>query len=141
MVSPMVMPSTPATGDDVADFGLGNVDALEAGEAEELGDAGLLERAVELGDGDVVAGVQGSLEDAGDGEAAEVVGVVEVGDLDLQDAVGIALAGGDGVDDRLEERHRGPSPGRAGIEAGLAELGVGVEDGEVELIFVWRRDR
>ncbi len=73
-------------GDDVVDLGGFDIDALEAHEAEELGDAGLLEGAVAFGDGDVVAGVQGSLEDAGDGEAAEVVGVVEVGDLDLQDA-------------------------------------------------------
>ena len=77
-------------GDDVAHGGLGGLNALEAGEGEELGDAGLLERAVAFGDGDIVADVERALEDAADGDAAEVVGVVEVGDQDLQRAVGVA---------------------------------------------------
>ncbi len=42
------------------------------------------EGAVELGDVDLLAGLEGAVEDAGDGEAAEVVGVVEVGDEDLE---------------------------------------------------------
>ena len=48
--------------------------------------------------------LQRAVEDAGDGEAAEVVGVVEVGDQDLQHAVGIALGRRNGRDDRFEER-------------------------------------
>jgi hypothetical protein len=78
--------------------------------------------------------VEGSLEDAGDGEAAEVVGVVEVGDLDLEDAGGIAFAGGDGREDGIEEGHQ-VGAGNGGIDAGLAEFCVRVEDGEVELVF------
>ena len=48
--------------------------------------------------------MQRALEDAADGEAAEVVGVVEVGDQDLQRAVGVAGGRGNGVDDGFEER-------------------------------------
>src|SRR6202044_2515803 len=86
-------------GDDIAQLGDLDVGALEAGEAEELGDAGLLERAVDFRNIDFVAGAQGSVEDLGDAEASEVVGVVEVGDLDLQRRVGVALGSGDGGDD------------------------------------------
>ena len=73
-------------GDDVADLGLVDVGALEAGEAEELGDLVLGECAVDAGDVVLLAGAHGAVEDAADGEAAEVVGVVEVGDEDLQRA-------------------------------------------------------
>ena len=48
------------------------------------------EGAVELGDVVLLAGAQGAVEDAADGEAAEVVAVVEVGDQDLQRRLGIA---------------------------------------------------
>ena len=107
-------------GDDVAEGGLGGVDALEAVEGEELGDLDVLERAVELGDGDLLAGLERAVEDARDGEAAEVVGVVEVGDEDLEGAVGVAGGGGDGLDDELEERLE--------VGAGLGEVhGGGAE--------------
>jgi hypothetical protein len=75
-------------GDDVADRGLGGVDALEAVEGEELGDLDGLELAVDAGEIDFLTGLEGAVEDARDGEAAEVVGVVEVGDEDLEVAVG-----------------------------------------------------
>src|SRR5580700_7185914 len=120
-------------GDDVVDLGFFNVDALEAAEAEELGNAGLVERAVEPGDGDVIAGAQSSLEDAGDGEAAEVVGVVEVGDENLEDAGGVAFAFRSGIEDGLEKRLQ-IFAGNLGIEAGVADLRVGVEDRKVELV-------
>ena len=75
-------------GDDVADGGLVGVFALEAVEGEELGDLDGLELAVDFGKVDGFAGFEGAVEDAGDGEAAEIVGVVEVGDEDLEVARG-----------------------------------------------------
>ena len=104
-----------------------DVDALQAGEAEELGDLDLLQRAVALGDGDFVAGVQGAVEDARDGEAAEVVGVVEVGDQDLQGAVGVA-GGGRRWSGRWS-RTSGcrSSPGTGQVDGRGAGLAVGVE--------------
>ena len=77
------------------------------------------------------AGAHGAVEDAADGEAAEVVGVVEVGDEDLQRAFGIALGDGDGLDDLLEERLQ-VGAGAGEVEGCGADLAVGVEDGEVE---------
>ena len=52
MVSPMVMPSTPAMATMSPISVSVDVGALEALEAEELGDLGLLQRAVALGDDD-----------------------------------------------------------------------------------------
>ncbi len=54
-------------GDDVADGGLVGVFALEAVEGEELGDLDGLERAVDLGQVDGLAGLEGAVEDARDG--------------------------------------------------------------------------
>ena len=73
--------------------------------------------------------LQGAVEDARDGEAAEVVGVVEVGDQDLQRAVGVALGGGDGLDDQLEERLE-IGAGLGEVHGRGADLAVGVETGK-----------
>ena len=43
-------------GHDIAEFGFGDVGALEPGERKQLGDLRFLERAIELGDGDIFAG-------------------------------------------------------------------------------------
>jgi hypothetical protein len=90
---------------------------------------------VDAGDVVLFAGAHGAVEDAADGEAAEVVGVVEVGDEDLQRAVGIALGDGDGLDDLLEERLE-IDAGDGEVECRGADLAVGVEDGEVKHVFV-----
>ncbi len=71
-------------GDDIAQLGFRDVGALEPVEAEELGDLDLLNLTAELGDADFFAGAQGAVEDTRDGEAAEVIAVVEIGDQDLQ---------------------------------------------------------
>ncbi len=67
-------------GQDVAGAADGFVDALESGEGIELGDFGFVERAVEFRDGHFVAEAQRSVEDAADGEASEVVAVIEIRD-------------------------------------------------------------
>ena len=105
--------------------------ALEAVEGEELGDLDGLERAVDAGQVDFFADTQGAVKDAADGEAAEVVGVVEVGDEDLEGAVGGAGSGGDGLEDELEERLQ-VGAGDVDVHGGGAELAVGVDDGELE---------
>ncbi len=77
--------------DDIAERGLGDVGALEAIEAEQLGDLDVLQRAVALGNGDLLPVAQRAVEDARNGQPAKVVGVVEVRDQDLQRAFRIAL--------------------------------------------------
>ena len=91
-------------GYDVAEFGLRGLGALEAGEGEELGDLDLLQREIAARNHDFVAGMQRALEDASDGDAAEVLRVVEIGDQNLQRGLWIAFGGRNGVDDGLEER-------------------------------------
>ena len=91
-------------GDDVAQRGFRDVGSLEAGEGKQLGDLGLVQRSVQLGDGDVFASVHASVEHARDGQAPEIVAVVEIRHQNLQRAGGIALRRRNGVDDRLEQR-------------------------------------
>ncbi len=45
-----------------------------------------------MADGDFVAVAQGALEDAADGEAAQIIAVIEIRDLRLQNGVRIAGA-------------------------------------------------
>ena len=78
-------------GDDVAQFRFRDVGSLQAGERKQLRDLGFMQRAVELGDGDFLAGMHFSVEDARDGEASQIVAVVEVRHEDLQRAGRIAL--------------------------------------------------
>ena len=92
-------------GDDVADRGLVGVDALEAVEGEELGDLDRLRgcrRACERLTSWPV--LQRAVEDATDGQTTEVVGVVEVGDEDLEGAVRGSRRRRNGLEDELEER-------------------------------------
>ena len=93
---------------------------------------GLLQRAVALRDVHFVAGVQRALKDAADGDAAEVIRVVEIGDQNLQRAFGVAGGGGNGVDDGLEERLQ-VGAGRGQIGRRGACLGHRVEHGKIEL--------
>ena len=77
-------------GDDVSrGDGLGLI-AVQAAKSVELGDARGLERAIELDDADLVAAAQGALKDARNGDAAQIIAVVEIGDLHLQGTPGIA---------------------------------------------------
>ena len=140
MVSPMVMPVTPGDGHDVAYLGLFGVGALQSVKREQLGDLGLEQRSVALGDVDLFPVAQGSVKHARDGQAAQVVGVVEVGDQDLQRAVRVSAGRRNGGDDGFKERLQVLS-GRVQGGAGGAQLGVGVEHGEIELVLVPRRDR
>ena len=90
--------------------------------------------AVELADAYVFAALQGAVEDAADGDAAEKIAVIEIHHLNLQHAFGIAVGARDGFDDGFEERQQ-----ILGVVAdfamGHAVAGVGVDDREIELVF------
>ena len=79
--------------------------------------------------------MQRALEDAADGDAAEVVGVVEVGDQNLQRAFGVAGGRGDGADDGLKQRLQ-IRAGVGQIGGRRAGLGHRVEHREIQLRLV-----
>src|SRR5208282_2469799 len=113
---------------DAFDASDGNdVGALEAAEAEELGDFCLVEGAVALGDSDVFSSFHGAGKNAGDGEASEVVAVIEICDEDLQRSVFVTLGSGNGVDDGVKQRTQ-VLAGRSLMLGCGACLGIGIED-------------
>src|SRR5208337_4154582 len=121
-------------GDDVTgNDGFGFV-AFEAAEGEELGDFGGDESAVEFADADFLATIQRAVEDAADGQAAQKIGVVQIGNLELEDAGGIAGRRRDFGDDGFK---KGEKIARiiTDLAMSYAGAGVGVDDGKVELVF------
>ena len=104
MVSPMVMPVTPAMA-TMSPIWVSSMSVrFSPLKREQLGDLGLVQRAVALGDVHFFAVVQGSVEHARNRQAAEIVGVVEIGDQDLQRAVRVAAGRRDGGDDGFKQR-------------------------------------
>src|SRR5207342_403631 len=99
---------------------------------EQLGDLGGLRPAVEFADAHFFAAAQRAVKHAGDGDASEKFAVVEIGDLELQDAGGIAGGARDLVDDGFEKRKQ-----ILGIVAdfavGHASARVGVHHRKVQL--------
>src|SRR5208337_2151593 len=91
--------------------------------------------AVALSDSDVFSGLHGSRKNAGDGKAAKVVAVVEIRDQNLKRAVRVSLRRRNGVDDRLKQKTQ-VFARRSLMNGSRARLGVRVEDGEVELLFL-----
>ena len=90
--------------DDVAGAGGLAGLALEALGDEELGDLDVLDRAVALHPGDVLALLQGALVDADQREPAEERRGVEVGDVGLQRRALVVRRRRDRLEDRLEQR-------------------------------------
>ena len=78
--------------------------AFEAAEREELRDLRRLNCSVEFRDGHFRAALQRALKDAGDRQAAEKIAVIEIRDLNLQHALGIARRRRNRRDDLFEER-------------------------------------
>ena len=101
----------------------------------ELGDLGPLDRAVQPAPGHRGALAQGAVVDPADGQPADVGRGVEVADEGLQGRVGVEDRGGDVVDDGLEQRAEVGALHLA-LGGGPAGPGVGVEDGEVDLVLV-----
>ena len=89
---------------DVAGFGFFQRHALQAFKAEQLVDAALGNLLLVVHHGDNLAGFDAAVENAADAEAAGVVVVVELGDLQLQGGVGIAAGGGSVFQDGVEQR-------------------------------------
>ena len=101
-------------------------------EGEEFGDLRSHCAAVPAHQGDVFARLHRPFEDAADGEASEIVGVVEVRDEHLQNLVRIAAGLGHGLDDGFEEGFEALHF-LVGGEAREAGSRVCVDHGEVEL--------
>ena len=76
-----------------------------------------------------------ALKDAADGDAAEVIGIVEIRDQNLQRALGIARRFRDRIHDRLEQRLQIHSR-LSRIHRSGAIFGDGVQDRKVQLRFV-----
>ena len=138
-------------GDDVAGTGALGGDALERLGDEELGDLGVLDRAVDAAPRHALAALEVAVDDATERESPEVRRGVEVADERLEPVALFVLRGGHVVGDRLEERRevarrggrveRGPALARARVEdreGDLVLVGVEVEE---EVLHLVRRPR
>src|SRR5580704_5528348 len=94
----------PRDGHDVADLGHLGVGTLQSIERKKLGDLGLEQRSVAFGDVYLFPIAQGSVKYARDGQAPQVVGVIEVGDQDLERPVRIPTGRRNGGDNGFKER-------------------------------------
>jgi hypothetical protein len=94
-----------------------------------------MKRPVALGDSNVFARLHGSGKNAGDGEAAKVVAVIEIRYQYLQRPVSVSLRSGNGRDDRIKQGTQIFAM-RSLMHGGGARLGVRIEDREVELVFL-----
>src|ERR1017187_2461408 len=112
----------------------GFIDALEPLERIQLGDLGGVHCAVALGDGHVVAVLEGAVDHAADAQAAEIIAVIQVGNQHLQDAIRVAHGRRNVLHDGVEQR---PQIGGRIFHLALGEagLGDGVEHRKIELIF------
>src|SRR5690348_3273798 len=112
--------------------------ALEPAEGKELGDARGLQRAIEFDNAHFVAAVQSTLKDARNSDAAEVIAVIEVGDLNLQGFSRITGGWRNGVQNGLEEKCKIAGAIAAQFVPPVvrdAGFGIGVEHGKIELVF------
>jgi hypothetical protein len=147
-VSPISTSGNPATTKRSPATRSSAFDPAETGETEELGEPAT-QRGLVLGgvaQGHRLPGPQGSLHHPADGEPAEVVGGVEIGDEGLYRGGRVAGGSGDARHDRLEERRevvvlaQGPDPGNAatgtsdGGDDGELDVGVGGVQVEEELV-------
>src|ERR1035438_2692408 len=112
----------------------GFIDALQPLERIQLGDLGGVHCAVALGDGHVVAVLEGAVDHAADAQTAEIIAVIQVGDQHLQHAVRVAHGWRNVLHDGVEQR---PQIGSRIFHFALGEagLGDGVEHRKIELIF------
>ena len=133
IVSPMVMPSTPATA-TMSPIVVSVVSVrLRPLKVKSLVMRVFNQAAVALGDIHIVAGVQRALKDAANGDAAKVIGVVEVRYQNLQRSIGIARRRGNRRHNRLKERLQ-IFARHCWIGGRLAQLGHGVQHREIQLI-------
>ncbi len=134
IVSPMLMPSTPATATmSPSSVAVMSVRFSPANE-NSLVILVVLHRAVALGDGHIFARAQRAVEDARDGQPSEVVAVVEVRHQHLQRPVGVARRMRNRLDDRFEQRLQILAR-LVDIGGRRAQLRVGVQHRKIELVF------
>src|SRR5437667_411267 len=81
-------------GEDIARHRERFIHSFQTFEGVELRDFCFLNRFVELADAHFVANVQSAVDDASNGEAAKILAVVEISDLQLQNAVSISSRAG-----------------------------------------------
>src|SRR5208282_1950212 len=81
------------------------------------------------------ARLHGSRKNAGNGNPAKIVAVVEIRDQDLKRTVRVPLRSGDGVDYGFKQQTQVLAR-RSLMHGGGACLGIGVEDREIELLFL-----
>src|SRR5579859_1894877 len=93
-----------------------------------------MKRAIELGDGDFLAGVHLSVEDARNREAAKIVAVVKVRYQDLQRTRWVALGRRNRLDNRVEQRAQ-VLTSALNVGGRCPNLGVGVEYRKIDLLF------
>ena len=129
-------------GDDVAGPGLLGGDPLEGLGPEQLGDLDRLHRPVAAAPGHLLALAQRPVLDAEQGQAAEEVRGVEVGDVRLERRLRVVRRRRDGLEDGAEQRLEVGAVGQpavgGAVRGGAAGLRGGVDDREVELVLVVR---
>ena len=136
IVSPIMMSSMPARQMMSPAAASVDVDALQPSNAKSFVTVVRWIDAVELADGDRVADLDAAVEDAADGEPAEVVARVEVRDEHLQRRRRPMPRGG-GMCSTMASNsgRRSCARRRPGRCVAVPARGVGVEDREVELVF------
>ena len=122
-----------ADGDQLTRPRLGRLDPLQRLGDEQLGEGGPVDRAVGAAPGDRLAGPDRAVADPAEGEAAEVGGGVEVGDVGLQRRVGVVLGRRDPLQHQLEQRGEVLALLALGQRC-PAGAGVGVDDRELDLL-------
>src|ERR1041385_7727436 len=80
------------------------VDTPQSFERIHLCNARLLNRTIKLCDRHIISRTQRSVEDAADGQAPEIIAVIEIRHQQLQDAIGLAGRFRNSVEDCLEKR-------------------------------------
>src|SRR6478752_566246 len=125
-------------GDDVTGAGLLRRLALEGLGHEQLGDLDALLRAVVTAPHDLLPLLDRAVEDTEQGETAEEVGGVEVGDMRLERGLVVVGRRGDRLEDRLEEGLEVGALREAAVvgtlERRASGLGRRVDDREVDLL-------
>ena len=125
----------PRQADDVARRGFLDLDPLQTVEGVELGDAHFLDPCIQLAHRHRVADAHAAVEDAADGDSSDIVARIEVGDQQLQRRVRITTRRRHVLDNRVEQRSQVCALGVC-VPARRPGPGVGVEDGEIELLIV-----
>ncbi len=90
--------------DDVAEFGLGDVGALQPRERKQFRDLRFLDCAVELRDRHLFARAHGAVEYASDRQPAEIIAVIKVRHQYLQRSIGVSLGRRSGLHDGFKQR-------------------------------------